>query len=200
MSDEGNEPVFDVAACLNEVRRNDQAAARALVEHFYQFVLKIVRGHLPRRMDEDDLAQEIFMKMFSKLGDYRETAPFEHWLSRVALNTCLNQLRGERVRPELRWADLSEQQLAVLDATAESKNDAHPLDAIASNDLVESLLECLSPQDRMIIQMLELDDLSVDEIKRRTGWSGTMIRVRAYRARQKMRKSILSSRKKDLLP
>ena len=195
MSVEENEPSFDVVACLDKVRRNDEAAARSLVEHLYPTVIKIVRGHLPRRLDEEDLAQEIFMKLFAKLDDYRATAPFEHWVSRVARNTCLNQLRAEKSRPELRHADLSQEQLAVLDSLADQGQPSDALDATISSEVVEQMLECLAPQDRMIIQMLELDDLSVEDIRRQTGWSATLIRVRAFRARKKLRQ-VLSSLQK----
>lgn len=194
VSKEEDETDFDVAACLARVRGNDPDAARELVEHLYPLVIKIVRGHLPRRLEEADLAQEIFMKMFAKLDDYRGPAPFSHWVSRVAVNTCLNQLRSEKVRPEWRFADLSEAHVAVIEALPGASDDSHPLDAVIANELVEILLEGLSPQDRMIITMLELDDLSVEEIRERTGWTSTMIRVRAFRARQKMRKHLTSLR------
>ena len=190
VSEAGNESNLDVAACLDAVRGDDQAAARDLVEHLYPLVIKIVRGHLPRRLDEEDLAQEVFMKLFAKLEDYRGTAPFEHWVSRIALNTCLNQLRAEKCRPELRWADLSPEQAAVLAALPGSSDDSHPMDAKISHEVVTELLECLPPRDRMIIQMLELDDLPVAEISRRTGWPQTLIRVRAFRARRRLRRSL----------
>lgn len=192
VSEEVIESNFDVTACLERVRAGDESAARTLVEQLYPLVIKIVRGHLPRRLDEEDLAQEIFMKLFAKLEDYRGSAPFEHWASRIARNTCLNQLRAEKARPELRCADLSDEQVAVLDALAEAGAGSHPLEAAAADEMVGKLLECLGPQDRMIIQMLELDDLSVNEISRRTGWSATVIRVRAFRARRKLRHSLTS--------
>lgn len=192
MSEEAHETKFDVAACLVRVRDQDPSAARELVEHLYPIVIRIARGHLPRRVDEEDLAQEIFMKIFAKLDDYRGTAPFEHWVSRVALNTCLNQLRSEKVRPEWRFADLGEEHAAILEALPSTNEELHPLDASSSCEIVEHLLESLSPQDRMIMRMLELDDLSVDEISRRTGWSNALIRVRAFRARLKLRRRFVS--------
>jgi RNA polymerase sigma-70 factor, ECF subfamily len=194
VSEEADEPEFNVEACLAQVRDGDSAAARALVEHLYPQVIKIVRGHLPRRLDEEDLAQEVFMKIFAKLDGFRGTAPFGHWVSKIALNTCLNRLRSEKVRPELRFADLTEDHVAAIEATHGSDPESASVDAEATNDLLAKLLDCLPPQDRMIIQLLELDDLSVDEIVKRTGWSATMIRVRAFRARNKMRKRLVALR------
>ena len=180
----------DVTACLERVRCGDPSAAQSLVEHLYPLVIKIVRSHLPRRLDEEDLAQEVFMKLFAKLEDYRGDAPFEHWVARLSRNTCLNQLRGEKARPEWRFADLSEDHLAVIEALQRPADTAHPLDATMSDEVVEMLLDGLAPQDRMIMQLLELEDLSIEEISRRTGWSRTLIRVRAFRARSLLRKRL----------
>ena len=112
----GEPPGLDVAQCLARVRARDEDAARALVEHLYPLVIKIVRAHLPRRLDEEDLAQEIFMKVFANAAQYRGEVPFEHWVSRVAVSTCLDRLRAQKRRPEWRWADLSEGEAEVLDA------------------------------------------------------------------------------------
>src|SRR6266498_4071710 len=105
---------LDMAACLERVRQSDEEAARTLVCELYPLVMKIVRSHLPRRTDEEDLAQMVFAKIFAHLEQYSGAVPFEHWVSRVAVNTCLNQLRSERCRPELRWADLNEAEAQVM--------------------------------------------------------------------------------------
>lgn len=181
------EPGLDVLACLVRVRQQDQAAAEQLVEHLYPLVIRLVRANLPRRMSEEDLAQEVFMKMFANLEQYQGTVPLEHWVSRIAVNTCLNQLRAQKVRPELRWADLSEEEARVLDAIATVDEKPLPSETMAGKELLDKLLECLPPKDRLIIQLLELEELSLLEINERTGWSTAMIRVRAFRARHKLR-------------
>ena len=80
-------PPFDLAGCLQRVRQRDQQAARELVEHLYPLVIRIVRAHLPRRVPEEDLAQEVFLKMFSRLDQYQGAVPFPHWVSRIAVTT-----------------------------------------------------------------------------------------------------------------
>ena len=107
---------FDLAGCLDRVRQRDQVAARELVEHLYPLVIRIVRGRLPRRVPEEDLAQEIFLKMFSRLEQYEGAVPFTHWVSRIAVTTCIDHLRAQQRRPEYRWADLSENEANLLDA------------------------------------------------------------------------------------
>src|SRR5438105_1119830 len=99
---------FDMAACLARVRRGDDDGARLLFQHLYPLVIKVVRSHLPKRMSDEDLVQTVFMKVFTNLDQYSGRAPLEHWVSRIAVNTCIKALRAEKVRPELRWADLSE--------------------------------------------------------------------------------------------
>ena len=69
-------------------------------------------------------------------------------------------------------------------------DDDRPLDRIATRELVGKLLDGLGPEDRLVIEMMELEDLSLEEIRQRTGWNSVKIRVRAFRARSKLRKQL----------
>ena len=123
---------FDSARCLERVRQNDQDAAVALVEALYPLVIRIVRSHWSRPSDEEDLAQEIFLKLFSRLDQYEARAgiPLEHWVSRLAVRTCFDALRAKGRRPEVRMGDLSEEQRAWLEfMTAE---ESAPPDSTAA--------------------------------------------------------------------
>ena len=184
------EASFDLPECLRRVRRRDPDAARQLVEHLYPHVMRIVATKVPRRDSEEDLAQEIFIKMFTKLEQYKGDVPFEHWVSRIAVNHCLNALRAQQSRPEWRWADLSPEQAQALDAALTSPGEnPHPSQALAARELVDKLLECLDPVDQWLIRLLELEERSIDEVRQLTGWSSTRIRVRAFRARRKLNKN-----------
>src|SRR5436190_19744586 len=97
------------------VLRQDEEAARELVRTLYPLVAKLVRAHRPRRTAEEDLCQMIFIKVFQKLPQFSGKVPLEHWVSRIAVNTCLNQIESERIRPEVRHADLSEEEQAVVE-------------------------------------------------------------------------------------
>lgn len=182
-----DEEHFDMPACLERVRQQDQDAARELVDHLYPLVIKIVRSRLPRRESEEDLAQEIFLKMFTHLNRYQGAVPFSHWVSRIAVNHCLNALRSRKIRPEWRWADLSEEQASALDAVLTSTTeDSHPAHAVGARELLDKLLEALDPKDQLLLRLLELEEKSIDEVKKLTGWSAVRIRVRAFRARKKL--------------
>src|SRR5262245_40462480 len=193
-----NDMDLDVAECLARVRAQDQDAARSLVEYLYPMVIRIVRANLPRRAAEEELAQDIFVKMFQKLEQFRGEVPFEHWVSRIAVNHCLNAIRAQKTRPEWRMSDLSEEQAAALEAaTADHALNPDPALLMGARELVDMLLEALSPEDRLLIRMLEMEDLSVDEVRQRTGWSATLIRVRAFRARRRLNKRFRILQQKD---
>jgi len=179
---------FDLVGCLERVRQRDQVAARQLVEHLYPLVSRIVRSHLPRRVAEEDLAQDIFLKMFTRLEQYQGNVPFPHWVSRIAVTTCIDQLRTQKRRPEFRWADLSENEAEVLDNVLTDHRDVLPGDALAARELVHKLLGQLKPDDRLVIQLLDLDQKTIAEISALTGWNQTLIKVRAFRARRKLQK------------
>jgi RNA polymerase sigma-70 factor (ECF subfamily) len=179
---------WDANACVEQVRQGDEAAASELYDRLHPFVLRIVRAHLSRRTAEEDLVQTVFMKVFSKLDQFSGSVPFEHWVSRLAVNTCLNQLRHERVRPELRWADLSEEEERVVQALAATTDDLPAPQKLAARELVGKLLDRLGPADRLVVTLLHLEGRSVAEIRQTTGWSRPLVKVRAFRARQKMKK------------
>jgi RNA polymerase sigma-70 factor (ECF subfamily) len=107
-------------------------------------------------------------------------------VSRIAVTTCIDQLRAQKRRPEMRWADLSERETDVLDSVITNENDVAPDDALAARELVQMLLEQLKPEDRMVIQYLDLEQKSVAEISALTGWNATLVKVRAFRARRKL--------------
>src|SRR6185295_1890113 len=125
----------DAGALVKAALQNDDDAARALVRRLYPLVAKIVRAHRPRRTSEEDLCQMIFIKMFQKLPQFSGKVPLEHWVSRIAINTCLNQIQSEKVRPEVRQADLSEEEEAVVQNLASTSEELGPDKQFASRQL-----------------------------------------------------------------
>jgi RNA polymerase sigma factor (sigma-70 family) len=182
---------FDEKACLRQIAAGDEAAVRNLLEHFHPFVLKLVRSHLPRRMSEEDLTQMIFIKIFRNLDRYSGKVPLEHWISRIAINTCLNELRAEKRRPEWRLSDFDPETSAAIEQLNRTEPDlASPGDQQMAKQLLHALLSRLPPDDRLLINLLHLEERSVEEIHQLTGWSRTAVKVRAFRAREKMKKML----------
>src|SRR5256885_10333544 len=104
----------DASALVQAALQHDDEAARALVRQLYPLVAKIVRAHRPRRTAEEDLCQMIFIKVFQKLSQFSGKVLLEHGVSRIAVNTCLNQIDSEKVRPDVRKADLIEEKCCVV--------------------------------------------------------------------------------------
>ena len=178
---------LDAGALVEAALRNDDEAACELVRRLYPLVAKLVRAHRPRRTAEEDLCQMIFIKVFQKLSQFSGKVPLGHWVSRIAVNTCLNQIEAEKARPELRYADLSEEEQAVVENLAASAREPAPDERFASRQLVEHLLGLLKPVERLAIDLLYLQGRSVEEIRKITGWSAALVKVRTFRARQKMK-------------
>lgn len=141
----------------------------------------------------------IFIRVFQKLSQFSRKVPLEHWVSRIAVNTCLNQIESERIRPEVRHADLSAEEQAVIENLATSTEELAPDQRFASRQLVEHLLAALKPVERLAIDLLYLQGRSVEEIRKITGWSAALVKVRAFRARQKMKQLLakISAREKQ---
>ncbi len=180
---------FDITTCLKRVQGQDEEAARHLVAHVHPLLIRIVRSHRPVRMAEEDLLQEILVKMFQKLEQYevREGAPFEHWLSRVAVRTCLDALRAEKRRPETQWEDLSEGELRWLEFMVSEEAAVPDASPEETRELVGRLLGQLSPEDRLVVSLVDLEQKSVAEVTQITGWNGPLVKIRAFRARRKLK-------------
>src|SRR6187397_2280078 len=145
---------FDEPGCLHRIAAGDENAVRELLRHFHPFVLKLVRSHLPRRMSEEDLTQMIFIKIFQNLDKYRGKVPLQHWISRIAVNTCLNELRAEKRRPEWRLSDFDEDTSAAIERLARTEVDlATADDERVAQELLHRLLAQLSPADRLLVTL-----------------------------------------------
>jgi RNA polymerase sigma-70 factor (ECF subfamily) len=172
---------------IEQTRLGSEKAARLLVEGLYPMVIRIVRSHVRRQRDEEDIAQEVFMKMFTRLDQFRGDQPLEHWVSKIALHTCYDRLRAERSRPLFSYADLDVDEAAFVDALVESGTEGGDGDRPELTlEILEKLLAGLNPREQMVIRLLDLEEKSVREVAELTGWGESKIKVTAMRARRKL--------------
>jgi RNA polymerase sigma-70 factor (ECF subfamily) len=173
------------------VRAGSQEAASGIVDLLYGQVIRIVRSHLPRAADEQDLAQEIFMKVFSRIESYRGEQPFPHWVARIAINTCYDRLRRQKSRPEIRFSDLSEEEAEFLQTTL-TGGDPHAGGAGDTDgiEVVEKLLGTLNATEQTVLRLLDMEQRSVQEITDLTGWGASKVKVTAMRARRKLNETL----------
>ena len=177
-----------LAPLLTRVREHNELAARELVDWLYPVVAQVVHANRTRRDEPEDLMQETFMKVFSRLDQYRGDAPFAHWVSRIALTTCLDRLRRQKARPEWRWSDLFEEEQFMVESVAAG---AEPADADAPQalELLNHLLDQLPPADAWLLRQVELEEKPLADVCAETGWNGGAARVRLFRARQRLQKN-----------
>lgn len=167
----------------------DERACSQMVETLYPLVIGIVRRNLPRHQAAEDLAQEIFVKLFTSLEKFRGESPFEHWVSRIATLSCYESLRRQKSRPILEFSELDmDHSQDASDSFDPNAVDVQP--AQSSLELLQKLLATLKPRDQMVIRLLHLEEKSVAEIATETGWSPSKIKVTAMRAREKMKKAL----------
>jgi RNA polymerase sigma-70 factor (ECF subfamily) len=180
------EGLVDDAILLDQIADGDENAARVLVDRLRPTILKCIRRRLPRWTSEEDLVQTVFAKIFSKIHQFSGSVPLEHWVARIAINTSLHYIDYEAVRPEWRMSDLTEEQEAVLQNRTSTGNDL--TDQNHAREAMELLLAQLKPDERLIIMLLHIEQRSTREISRMTGWSISLIKVKAFRTRHKMRR------------
>ncbi|HTG43229.1 MAG TPA: sigma-70 family RNA polymerase sigma factor, partial [Verrucomicrobiae bacterium] len=122
---------------------------------------------------------------------FRGESPFEHWLMRLTVRTCYDFLRAHQRNREQVLAEITEDETKWLEKVGSAVDPASAQSADAARLIIHKLLEQLSPESRLIIQLLEIEEKSLKEIALLTGWSIPMIKVRAFRARAAMRKTLL---------
>jgi RNA polymerase sigma-70 factor, ECF subfamily len=147
----------------------------------------------------EEAAQEVFLKAFTQLGSFEGRGSLEGWLTRIATNTCLNMLRGAKRRPELTVSDLSEEEDQWLEQQVSSSAQRSVESNLVASDLADRLLSVLSPEDQQALLMIDGEEASIKEVAELTGWSESKVKVRAFRARKKIREAmekLLNSRSK----
>ncbi len=172
-----------IAAVLN----GDAASFAPLVQNYSPRVFATARRYARRESEVEDIVQEVWLKAFQKLGGFRGDAPFEHWLMRLAVHTCYDFLRGHQRNREDSFSELSEVEEDWREHFVSQPGVADE-ESSAARQLVGRVLEQLSPPARLVITLLEIEDRSVKEISKLTGWSVPLVKVRAFRARAEMRK------------
>lgn len=175
------------AELIAAVLRGDVGSFEPLVEKYSPRVFATARRYARRESEVEDIVQEVWLKAFQKLGSFRGEAPFEHWLMRLAVRTCYDFLRGHQRNRETTFSELTQPEHDWLERFIQQPEAARESEA-AAKLLVERVLEELSPPARLIITLLEIEDRSVKEIAKLTGWSVPLVKVRAFRARAEMRK------------
>ncbi len=175
------------AELIGAVLRGDAASFEPLVKKYQPRIFATARRYARRESEVEDIVQEVFVKAYHKLPSYRGEAPFEHWLMRLAVRTCYDFLRAHQRNREVPFSDVAGEDTSWLEQFVTDPS-VRTQDAAAAREIVEKVLAKLSPPARLVITLLEIEERSVKEISKLTGWSVPLVKVRAFRARAEMRK------------
>jgi RNA polymerase sigma-70 factor (ECF subfamily) len=174
-------------------REGDESAFAEIMRRFSPRVFHIASRFFRQRSVVEEAAQEVFLKAFTQLGSFEGRGSMEGWLTRIATNTCLNLIRSAKRRPELTISDVSEDENVWLDnKLAEAALERHQSNerSMVAADLAGRVLETLSPDDQLVLTMMDGEEASVKDVVEATGWSESKVKVQAFRARRRMREAI----------
>lgn len=173
---------------VGRVSGGDDAAFEELFNRHSRRVALIAGRFFRRREQIEEVTQETFAKAYFAINDLsnREEASFASWLARICFNVCYDELRRMKRRPESAMSEVTEEEAEWLNARLRAEGDVES-EAVA-RDLAGKLLNRLSPEDRMVLVMMDAEGLSVSEIAGLMGWSSAKVKVRAHRARASLRR------------
>ena len=177
------------AQLVELVRAGDEGALADLIERYKRLVAAIAARYFRQPEEIEEIIQISFTKIYFELENYRgrHDYSFPSWLGRIASNACFDRLRRQQRKPENLECELTEAESEKLFAAAGRAATSAETDLVA-RDLAEKLLARLASEDRAVLQMLDVEEMSVEEVAAVTGWSKSKIKVRAFRARRALRK------------
>lgn len=177
------------AEVIRRAQEGDDAAFNELVRAYRKRILGTIGRLIGRPEDVEDVGQEVFVRLYFSLGQLRTPEVFEPWLYRLTVNAAYDYLRRQRRKSESRIADLSEQQVLLADAAASSRHDEELQERTRTRDLVQSLLAEVSEEDRILLTLKEIEGLSLKELEKIYNVKENALKVRLFRARQRVLKA-----------
>jgi RNA polymerase sigma-70 factor (ECF subfamily) len=179
----------DEALLVRRVQAKDELAFREIVERYQAKVYSIIFGILRNRNDAEDIAQQVFAKVYFSIGNFDFRSSLLTWIYKITVNECYDYLRKKRVRKLVYESDFSEEDSLKMENSDSVVQAGAVDDALAKRDLVMKLLEKISDEDRQLILLKEVEGHSVEELAQMTGMNENTIKVKLFRARQKLLKA-----------
>ena len=175
-----------------QAQDGDESAFAEIVRRYSPRVFSVASRFFRQRSLVEEAAQEIFLKAYTQLGSFEGRGSLEGWLTRIATNTCLNMVRSSKRRPELTVSDLTDDEEGWLNqqSAGDGREQASVENSLVAADLADRLLAVLPPEDQQALLMIDGEDASIKEVAEATGWSESKVKVRAFRARKKLREAM----------
>lgn len=171
---------------IQRAKNGDDSAFNQVVLAYRKRIMGTIGRLIGRPEDVEDVAQEVFLRLYFSLDQLRAPDVFEPWLYRLSVNACYDYLRRQKRRQESRMADLSEQQVTMADAAAGGKVTHEEQRKTQVREFVNSLLDAVSEEDRILLTLKEVEGLSLKELEAIYHVNENALKVRLFRARQRV--------------
>jgi RNA polymerase sigma-70 factor (ECF subfamily) len=177
---------------VRQAQDGDESAFAEIVRRYSPRVFSVASRFFRQRSLVEEAAQEVFLKAYTQLGSFEGRGSLEGWLTRIATNTCLNIVRSSKRRPELSVSDLTDDEQSWMDqqSVGDGGKQTSVENSVVAADLADRLLAVLPPEDQQALLMIDGEDASIKEVAEATGWSESKVKVRAFRARKKLREAM----------
>ncbi len=178
------------AALVRRIQARDELAFREIVERYQAKVFSIIYGILRNHNDAEDIAQQVFSKIYFSIRNFDFRSSLLTWIYKITVNECYDYLRKKRVRKLVYESDFSEEDANRMEASEPATDPSAPVDRrLVQQDLVTKLLDKVSAEDRSLILLKEVEGHSVEELAAMTGLNENTIKVKLFRTRQKLLKA-----------
>jgi len=174
-------------------QQTDEKAFAEIVRRYSPRVFQVASRFFRERSQVEDASQETFLRAYTRLADYEGRGSLEGWLTRIATTTCLNLLRNSQRRPEAEATALTEREGDWLDnhlASVSAERHRAAENSREAADLADRVLGTLSPDDRLVLMLVDGEDMPIKGVADTTGWSQSKVKVQAFRARRRMREAV----------
>src|SRR6516225_3119933 len=172
---------------VRRAQTGEEAAFREIVERYQSKVFSIIHGIVRQLNDVEDIAQQVFAKIYFSIKNFDFRSSLITWIYKITVNECFDYLRKKKVRKLVYESDLSEDEVRRVENT-EPAGDRQPLadSNLARRDYVLKLLTRVSEEERMLLMLKEVEGYSVEELANKTGMNENTVKVKLFRARQKL--------------
>ena len=178
------------AALVRRIQNGDEMAFREIVDRYQAKVFSIIYGILRNQNDAEDIAQQVFAKIYFSIRNFDFRSSLLTWIYKITVNECYDYLRKKRVRKLVYESDFSAEEALRMERTETPVDSARPIDTtLAQRDLLSKLMSKVSEEDRQLLMLKEVEGHSVEELAEMFRMNENTIKVKLFRARQKLVKA-----------
>src|ERR1700727_774872 len=189
------------ASLVRRVQARDEIAFSEIVERYQAKVFSIIYGILRNHNDAEDIAQQVFSKVYFSIRNFDFRSSLLTWIYKITVNECYDYLRKRRVRKLVYESDFSADESLRMENSEPATDQAPAIDdQLAKRDLILKLLSKISEEDRSLMLLKEVEGHSVEELSEMTGMNENTIKVKLFRARQKLVKAAERLEKSPIVP